>query len=76
MKPVVSVVIPNYNYGRYLDQRIQTVLNQSYQDFELILLDDASTDNSIDILQKYKMISMFLTSLSMKEIQEVLSNNG
>lgn len=54
MKPVVSVVIPNYNYGRYLDQRIQTVLNQSYQDFELILLDDASTDNSIDILQKYK----------------------
>lgn len=54
MKPVVSVIIPNYNYGRYLEQRIQTVLDQTFQDFEVILLDDASTDNSADILQKYR----------------------
>lgn len=52
--PKVSVIIPNYNYGAYLEKRIQSVLNQSFQDFELILLDDASTDNSVEILSRYK----------------------
>lgn len=49
----VSVIVPNYNYARYLPIRIESILNQSFQDFELILLDDASTDNSIQILEKY-----------------------
>lgn len=51
--PKVSVVLPNYNYARYLDERIQSLLNQTYQDFELIILDDASTDNSIEVINKY-----------------------
>lgn len=50
----VSVIVPNYNYARYLPIRIESILNQSFQDFELILLDDASTDNSIQILEKYR----------------------
>jgi glycosyltransferase involved in cell wall biosynthesis len=51
--PTVSVVIPNYNHARYLRQRIESVLKQTYRDFELILLDDCSTDDSRSILSKY-----------------------
>lgn len=54
MPPVVSVIIPNYNYARYLEARIQSVLEQDFQDFELILLDDASTDNSTEIIERYR----------------------
>lgn len=50
----VSVIIPNYNHSKFLETRIQTVLNQTYQDFEIILLDDASNDNSLQVLNKYK----------------------
>lgn len=52
--PVVSVILPNYNHSVYLEERITSILNQTYQDFELILLDDCSTDNSKDILLRYK----------------------
>ena len=51
---LVSVIIPNYNHARYLDERIQTILNQTYQNFELIILDDCSTDNSKEIIEKYR----------------------
>lgn len=52
--PTVSVIVPNYNYARYLEARLQSILNQSFQDFELILLDDTSTDNSAEVLDKYR----------------------
>ena len=51
--PKVSVVIPNYNHARYLEQRIESVLEQSFIDFEVIILDDHSTDNSREIIDKY-----------------------
>ena len=51
--PKVTIVIPNYNHARFLDQRIQSVLNQTYTDFELLYLDDASTDNSGEVFKKY-----------------------
>lgn len=50
----VSVVVPNYNYARYLDQRMDSILNQTFQDFEVIILDDKSTDNSLEVLEKYR----------------------
>ena len=49
----VSVIVPNYNHSRYLKQRIDSILNQTYQDFEIILMDDKSPDNSISILKEY-----------------------
>src|SRR5690242_21921320 len=52
-EPTVSVIIPNYNHARYLPRRIESVLRQSYQDFELILMDDASTDDSREVLSLY-----------------------
>ena len=51
--PLVSVVLGNYNYGRFLQQSIDSVLNQSYQNFELIVVDDGSTDNSQEIIKSY-----------------------
>ena len=51
--PAVSVIIPNYNHSAYLPQRLDSVFNQTFQDFEVILLDDASTDHSMEILQHY-----------------------
>ncbi|BBC24288.1 glycosyltransferase family 2 protein [Pseudanabaena sp. ABRG5-3] len=51
--PKVSIVIVNYNYGKYLDERIRTILNQSYKDFELIIVDNGSTDNSVEIINHY-----------------------
>lgn len=51
--PKVSVVIPNYNHARYLRQRIESVLAQTYSDFDVILLDDCSTDDSRSILSEY-----------------------
>lgn len=51
--PLVSVIVPNYNYARYLPERIESILNQTFQDFELILLDDVSTDDSLSILKRY-----------------------
>ncbi len=53
-KPMVSVIVPNYNYAQYLPDRIESILNQTYQDFELILLDDCSTDNSREVLESYR----------------------
>ncbi|RCH55490.1 glycosyltransferase family 2 protein [Mucilaginibacter hurinus] len=52
--PEVSVIIPNYNHAHYLEQRINSVLSQSYTDFEVIILDDRSTDNSRDIIEGYR----------------------
>lgn len=51
--PKVSVIVPNYNHAPYLEQRIESILNQTFQDFELILLDDCSNDNSVEVLKRY-----------------------
>ncbi|MEX0996573.1 MAG: glycosyltransferase family 2 protein [Flavobacteriaceae bacterium] len=54
MSNLISIIIPNYNHAPFLKQRLESVFNQTYQDFEVILLDDASTDNSLNILEPYK----------------------
>src|SRR5579864_109876 len=51
--PRVSVIVPNYNHARFLRKRVESVLAQTFQDFELILLDDCSTDESRTILSEY-----------------------
>lgn len=50
----VSVIVPNYNYGNFLEDRLTSVINQTYPIYEIVFLDDASSDNSIDILNDIK----------------------
>lgn len=52
-KPGVSVIVPNYNHEPYLPQRLESIFNQTYKDFEVILLDDASEDNSLNVFKRY-----------------------
>lgn len=52
--PKVSVIVPNYNYEKFLGERIDSILSQTFQDFELIILDDCSTDNSKSVIEKYR----------------------
>lgn len=52
--PLVSIIIPNFNHELFLEERIESVLNQTYQDFEIIILDDMSTDRSRSIIERYR----------------------
>ncbi len=53
-QPLVSVVIPNYNYAIYLKQCIESVLNQTYSNLEIILVDDGSNDNSLEVARQFE----------------------
>lgn len=48
-----SICIPNYNYGRYIGETIQSVLDQDYEDFEILISDNQSTDNSWEVIQGF-----------------------
>lgn len=52
-KDLISIIVPVYNAERFLDQTINTVLDQTYKNWELILVNDKSTDNSVEIINKY-----------------------
>lgn len=51
--PAISVLIPTYNYARYLPEAIESVLSQDFKDFELIIVDDCSKDNTAEVLSAY-----------------------
>ena len=51
--PAISVIIPMYNVEKYVGQCLESLLNQTFQDFEVIVVDDCSTDNSIEVVKKY-----------------------
>lgn len=68
--PKVSVIIPNYNHAPYLKQRIDSVLFQTYEDFEVVILDDNSQDNSREIIETYR------THPKVKSIHFNTTNSG
>jgi glycosyltransferase involved in cell wall biosynthesis len=51
--PLVSVIVPNYNHAQFLDERLQSIANQSYTNIEVLLMDDCSLDDSRSILEKW-----------------------
>ena len=52
--PTIDIIIPNYNKGKYIEECINSVLNQSYKNWQLYFIDDNSTDNSREIISKFK----------------------
>ena len=72
--PKVSVIIPNYNYGKYVSFAIDSVLNQTYPNIEVIVVDDGSKDNSKEILEGYgdKIKTIFQQNAGVSEAR----NNG
>tara|TARA_B100000579_G_C22843396_1_gene862920 strand:+ start:1515 stop:2591 length:1077 start_codon:yes stop_codon:yes gene_type:complete len=52
--PFFSICIPNYNYGHFIEETINSVLKQSYRSFEIIISDNKSTDNSMEIINRFK----------------------
>ena len=52
--PLVSIIVPNYNHARFLTERFESILSQTYHNFELIILDDCSTDNSCEVIERYR----------------------
>ncbi len=52
--PTVSVIVPNYNHAPFLTGRIESILRQTFRDFELIILDDHSSDQSKQIISSYQ----------------------
>ena len=65
-----SVIIPNYNHSRFLRQRIESVLQQTYRQFEIIIMDDGSVDNSREIIEAYR------TNEKVKAIEYNQKNSG
>lgn len=53
IKPMVSVIVPCFNHANFLPKRLDSIFNQTFRDFEVILLDDASNDSTRDILKRY-----------------------
>jgi glycosyltransferase involved in cell wall biosynthesis len=51
---LVSVGIPSYNHAEFLPKTIESCLNQTYKDIEIIIVDDGSTDNSLEIARRYE----------------------
>ena len=76
MQPKVSVIIPCHNYGRYVAQAIQSVLSQTYKNFEVTCVNDGSTDNSADILRKFKDRITILTLPQASGSPAVPRNSG
>ena len=74
-EPIITVYITNKNYGVYLEKAIKSVLKQSFKKIELIIVDDGSSDNSREIIEKYKKKKIYKIIYNKKSIGLIKSSN-
>ena len=72
-QPLISVIMAVYNTGAYVGEAIDSILNQSYENFECIIVNDGSTDDSLQVIQSYKDIRIKVISRANKGV--VFSRN-
>ena len=68
----ISVIIVNYNNAKYLKRSLDSVINQQYEDKEIIIVDDMSTDKSINILKEYKNKVKIIQNKKKKILQPMI----
>lgn len=80
MQPKISVYIVNFNYGRYIEQAILSVLAQTYKNFEILIIDDGSTDDSQAVISRYalhhKIITIFQENKGLNKTNNVAINRA
>ena len=62
--PILSIIFPVYNVEAYLNESLSSILSQDFKDFELIAVNDGSTDNSLSILERYQSLDARLRIIS------------
>lgn len=75
MNNLITVYIINHNYGRYLDKSIKSVINQNYKKIFIIIVDDASNDNSAEVLRKYENLKSIHIIYNKRRVGLVKSAN-
>lgn len=77
MMPKVSVIIPVFNAEKYIGECLNSLLNQTYNDYEIICVDDGSTDNTLSILQEYQKVNKCISVIHQEnQYAGVARNNG
>lgn len=78
MNPLVSVIIPTHNRAKYLQRAVNSVLSQTFKDFEIIIVDDASSDNTKEILEELKRQGLRIKSFRLDQNRgaQVARNKG
>ncbi len=69
----ISFIVTSYNYEKYIEQTIKSIQNQTYSDIEIIVVDDASTDNSINILEKFDGIKLIKHSQNKGQLAAIIT---
>ena len=73
----IGIIVPNYNYSEWLDKCLSSIARQTYKNFEVIFVDDCSTDNSIEIASKYQSVmDMTIVELKQKRYNGGARNEG
>ena len=75
MKPKITVYITNHNYEKFISKSIQSVLNQSFKNYELIIIDDGSSDDSVDVIDRFCKKNKDIIFVKQKKRGLVASNN-
>lgn len=70
--PIVSVIIPVYNAMPYLQEAVKSIIDQTFTDYELIFVDDGSTDTSLNFLKKLQIEDKRITVLHQIKVQGLL----